>query len=101
MLEPAKLGGGEPTIGSGHDEQLHDGPTTRFYEPDNRGETLGRTVNVHLSKVQPGWDLQQHVHDIPVGAVDVAEYQLPTKSPPQVPPNPQQLPPVSCVERLP
>ena len=44
--------------------QLHEGVSTRFCEPDNREETLTHTVNVHLSKAQPRWNIQQHVYDV-------------------------------------
>lgn len=39
-------------------QQLQEGLVTRLGGPNGQGEMLARTVNVHLSKAQPGWDFQ-------------------------------------------
>ena len=58
-LEPARRGEGMGFTGdNGIVRQFHEGLPKLFYDPNSRGEELGRAMDLYLRKAQPGWDLQ-------------------------------------------
>ena len=53
-----------PTVDGDRVRQLFEGPATRFREHYGREEAYARTTSLDLGKMQPSWDLQQHIHNI-------------------------------------
>ena len=53
-----------PTVDGDRVRQLFEGLATRFREHYGREEAYARTTSLDLGKMQPSWDLQQHIHNI-------------------------------------